>query len=399
MPEVYSKKQEESVYSVINSLAKNMNKDSPESMATKLFSITADYFQKYDMDNPESHQQTMKAMEKARAATHDQILASVLNAHTAEKMSSNIIYWSNTMDNLLKKGDFTTAATVRLAISEIYSKKDPNVKNAIAALPMETKNIIDGYRVSKLDTLIKTYQDPKREHVTIPFIGMYAAALDLAKNAASLQDDPEKRKQENPGITNLRELTATVKNRLCIRLLDDLIEKSIEYNKLYKDSKNSIDQRKHDASQILLNFMQDDLLSTEQRMDFLQNFIEKAPQGLQHKSFLNRLGGGDFTIVKIAQEMLPLMQSLAMYEATTANNLRQPVPAEEMSTPLVKEQEGAKEEIKEQATEGIEQKSPAPHNRKESTAEVFLDFKGKIKYFEDEIKRNSNDDIPRGPKT
>lgn len=242
---------------VLDSLKKNASTDSPEATATKLFFISANLFEKYNMDDRDNHKKNMAAMEEIRVKTQAQVKESILEDVAPEKISTKITYWTDTMEELLKKGDRATAASVRLVIDELAWSKQENLRQAFATLPTKTQDALNNYKVDARVTYLSTYEN---QHVTVPFMGIYPKILDMAKNAASLEDDPEKKKMENPGITKLRTFTQNIKANLSTQMkeehknldrmlsqeqdnLNGMIAKVSAYNHQYEDSKNSPDQK------------------------------------------------------------------------------------------------------------------------------------------------------------
>lgn len=399
------KEQNSPASTVLSSMKTEMKQYPPDVMATRLFFVAAGYYQNYNMDDRENHKENMKAMEDIRVQIQDQVKESILHEKSSGKMQENIIYWTQATQNLLKKGDYATAASIRLMIEELEYKKDPNLKKAFATLPSETKGFLDGYKVDDKVTYLSSYEN---KHVSIPFMGIYSKVLDMAKNAASLQDTPSAQQKENPGITKLRLFTQDRKDSLNAQIqeehqkLGSLVNVAANYGKDYENSKNSVDQKKHIATQNLVGFMQDKSLSSGDKVKLLENFIDKIPHSLEHKSFLHRITGADFTIVKMAQQMLPIMQGMAAQEAIIKSGRKPEIAAapiipevnqvtestEDKFVPgKISQQPEADKESKAFIKAPAESKqeepvTPQQSEQKQNTAEITSSFKKKLAFFE-----------------
>lgn len=399
------KEQNSPASTVLSSMKTEMKQYPPDVMATRLFLVAAGYYQNYNMDDRANHKENMKAMEDIRIQIQDQVRDSIIHEKSSGKMQENIIYWAQTTQNLLKKGDYATAASIRLMIEELEYKKDPNLKKAFATLPSETKEFLNGYKVDDKVTYLSSYEN---KHVSIPFMGIYSKVLDMAKNAASLQDTPSAQQKENPGVTKLRLFTQDRKDSLNAqiqeehKMLGSLVDVAANYGKDYENSKNSVDQKKHMAAQILVGFMQNKSLSAEEKVKQLENFIDKIPHSLEHKNFLHRITGADFTIVKMAQQMLPIMQGIAAQEAILKSGYKPEITAAPVSTEVNQVTENTenkfvpgkipkKPEAQKESNASIETSAeskkegavtPQQSEEKQNTAEITSSFKKKLAFFE-----------------
>lgn len=274
--------------------------NSTTEVASALFLISASYYENYNMDDPA----TFTTMSRyANIYLRNEIRQSILSGGAPEKLRDNLVYWLDVMDRLHQKGDYNSAVIIRLVVDELeFSKKNDSLQKAFAILPPNAKKMMD----FKADKNLKNLSYYNDKTVTIPYLELFSFKQAIAEEAKS-----EKAKRE---IEDLKALDQQVKTKTKVQVsqeiekLSSLIQTLERYQEKHKTSENSSNE-KVIRTTALLNCLQDESLSYKQKAEALKNVINEA-HSLKHTNPINSLMGKDFTLIKLARDILPLVQAL-----------------------------------------------------------------------------------------